>query len=673
MKIALLGNQNSGKTSLFNALTGSNQKIGNWPGVTIDRIEGKIKKHDATITDLPGVYSLSPYTSEEAISRHFVLEGKPDLIINIVDVTSLERSLYLTTQLLELNTDVIVVVNMIDLLEKKGIKINLKGLSEAMGVTMVPVSAKTGDGIDRLLNIIFRHKYKKNKHQKIYPYDVETFIQNVMMAQKCDRFAAVKVLEEDLEFRVLMNEETKKAHTDIENKYRMDGEQLVASLRYEYIEKLKKDFVQIKRRKITKSDRADSIFLHKIWAIPIFIVMMMGVYFLSIAVVGGLTSNLISAAFNGAKTLELDFIFTKVIFDHPVAGLGPLLGNWLKSVGASPWSVSLVVNGIVGGVSAVVCFVPQLMMLFLCLGILETTGYMSRIAFFLDRIFHKFGLSGKSLIPFIVGAGCSVPGVMSTRIIEDPNEKKATIALVPFVPCNAKLPIISLICSVFFGGYAFLFALLFYFMAIILILGSAIVLKKILKRKEHSTFISELPSYKAPDFLYIGRDVGDKTAAFFRRAGTVVVFFSVIVCILTSFTWDFKYVDNVSITVNQSMLAGIGNAFSWFFYPMLGGHGGEWMWVASVSSIQGLVAKEQVISSLRVIEAAGGPSIQQLFTPLGAFAYATFNLFSIPCVGTISTIHGELRSWKKTGLIMLCEIVVAWLLASFIGIWGALL
>lgn len=672
MKIALLGNQNSGKTSLFNALTGSNQKIGNWPGVTIDRVEGQIKKHDATLTDLPGIYSLSPYTSEEAISRRFVLDEKLDLIINIVDATSLERSLYLTTQLLELDTNVIVAINMTDLLEKKGIKIDVKGLSKALGVTIIPISAKTGYGINRLINTIFKRRYQKNKHKPIYPEDVESFIREVSAIRKKSdrhkRFTAVKVLEEDRDFKILMNEKLKNDHIAIENKYQMDGEQLVASLRYDYIEKIRKENVKSKPHVETKSDKADKIFLHKIWAIPIFIFIMAFVYFISIGVVGGLTSKLISALFNGAQQLEMDFLFTKVIIPHSITGLGPLLGNWLTSVGASPWAVSLVKNGIVGGVSAVISFLPQLITLFICLGILETTGYMSRIAFFLDRIFHKFGLSGKSLIPFIVGAGCSVPGVMSTRIIEDENEKKATIALVPFIPCNAKLPIISLICSVFFGGYAFLFALLFYVMAIVIVFVSAFGLKKILKRKEHSTFISELPSYKAPFIGYVMRDVGDKTWAFIKRAGTVVVFFSVIVCLMVSFTWDFRYIDGSTSTasVDESMLATIGNAFGWFFYPMLG----KWSWAASVSCFQGLIAKEQVVSSLEVIAAAGGPSIAEIFTPLSAFAYATFNLFSIPCIGTISTMHAELKSWKKTFLIMACEIAIAWFIATLIGVWG---
>ncbi|MCQ2786897.1 MAG: ferrous iron transport protein B [Bacilli bacterium] len=680
MKLALFGNQNSGKTSLFNALTGSNQKVGNWPGVTIDRVEGYIKKYNSTIVDLPGVYSLSPYTSEEEISRRFVLDEKIDLIINIVDATQLERSLYLTTQLLELDVDVVVALNMYDLLQHKGIKINIKKLEEELGVTIIPISAKTGAGINRLKERIFKRRYKRNKHKPIYPDDVEEFIKQVANEYKYvkptkngklhKRFGAVKILEEDRDYRILMDEKLKAAHLALEQTYEMDGEQLVASLRYDYIVRIRRKCVHYQKRKETRTDKVDRIFLNKFLAIPIFILIMAVVYFVSISLVGGLTSSLIDAAFNGAEHLTIYIGTHPIVFEQGAAGLGPLLANWLYGLNASPWAVGLLTDGVIAGASAVISFVPQLIMLFICLSILETTGYMSRIAFFLDRVFHKIGLSGKSLIPFIVGAGCSVPGVMSTRIIEDENEKKATIALVPFIPCSAKLPIISLVCATFFPTWGFALALVFYLMAIVIIFVAALIIKKIIKHKEHSTFISELPSYKIPSLKYVGRDVGDKTWSFVKRAGTVVVFFSVIVCVLASFTWNFQYIDGVLYQIDDSMLAGIGNGFAWFFYPMLGC---EWNWAASVSAIQGLIAKEQVVSSIRVIEASGGASLFNSFTPLTAFAYATFNLFSIPCVATISTMRAELKSVKKVILIMIMELLVAWLIASFIGIWGVLL
>ena len=581
-----------------------------------------------------------------------MLDEKLDLIINIGDATSLERSLYLTTQLLELDVDVVIALNMYDLTKRKGIKINIKRLEEELGVTIIPISAKKGTGINRLKEVVFKRRYKRNKHKPIYPSDVEAFIQLVRTEYKHikatkkgkhhKRFAAVKILEEDRDYRILMDEKLKNAHMALENTYAMDGEQLIASLRYDYIVRIRRKCVHYQRHKETKTDKVDRIFLNKYLAIPIFVLIMAIVYFISISVVGGLTNGLINAAFNGGE-LAINIGTFKFGFGVQIPGLANLLANWLMSVNASNWAIGLLTNGVIAGASAVISFVPQLIMLFICLSILETTGYMSRIAFFLDRVFHKIGLSGKSLIPFIVGAGCSVPGVMSTRIIEDESEKKATIALVPFIPCSAKLPIISLICSVFFPTWGFALALVFYLMAILIIFVGALFMKKIIKHHEHSTFISELPSYKVPSAKYVARDVTDKTLSFVKRAGTVVVFFSVIVCVLAMFTWDFQYVDGVFVNVNDSMLAGVGNAFAWFFYPMLG----EWNWAASVSAIQGLIAKEQVVSSIKVIQAAGGAALFENFTPLTAFAYATFNLFSIPCVATISTMRAELKSVKK--------------------------
>lgn len=691
MNIALLGNQNSGKTSIFNALTGSNKKVGNWPGVTIDRIEGRLKSHSQTVvTDLPGIYSLSPYSSEEEISRRFVLDEDVDLIVNVVDSTSLERSLYLTTQLLELNIDVVIALNMYDLLKKKGMKINTARLSKELGVTIVSVSAKDGTGIKKLIDTISKRKYQKNKHKKIYPIDIENFIKKVSVVyelnrksanakKKHPRFSAVKILEEDRDYKILMNDELKQKHLELENKYKMDGEQLIASLRYDYVEKIREKCVVVASKKESISEKLDKIFLHKYFAIPIFILIMAAAYFISISVIGGLTNCLIDAAFKGAN--ELNFQIAGISWSVPVkiAGLGPLICGALESAGASPWALSLINNGVIGGISAVATFIPQLIALFICLSLLETSGYMSRIAFFLDRIFHKIGLSGKSLVPFIVGAGCSVPGVMSTRIIEDENERKTTIALVPFVPCNAKLTIISLISAAFFSKWGFAFALLFYVMAVAIIFLVAVVFKKFVYKKQHSTYISELPEYKVPDGKYIVRDVSEKTWSFIKRAGTVVLFFSVIVWLLTSFTWSFQYVDGIKVGINQSMLAGVGNAFAWFFYPMLGCH---WSWAASVSAIQGIVAKEQVISSMQVIAnmSNGGIPINifassafSFFTPLTAFAFATFNLFTIPCIGALGTMKAEFKSMKNMICVMALEIMIAWIIASIIGSFGVLL
>jgi len=584
--------------------------------------------------------------------------------------------------LLELNVDVIIALNMYDLVEKKGIKIDIDKLSKALGTTIVPISAKTGKGLDKLREIIFKKKYLKNKHKKIYPDDIEQFIDDVSVyykkykknTQVHERFGAVKILEEDRDYKILMGDKLLEEHLNIEKKYKMDGEQLIASLRYDYIVKVRDECVTFPPKKESKSDKIDKIFLHKFWAIPIFIAIMGIVYFVSISIVGGITSNLISALMQGGDTVKFSIAGASWTIPWSVKGLGPTICEALSNAGASTWALSLINNGVISGITAVITFIPQLVVLFLCLSLLETTGYMSRIAFFLDRVFHKLGLSGKSLIPFIVGAGCSVPGVMTTRTIEDENEKKATIALVPFVPCNAKLTIISLIASSFFGRIGFVVALSFYILAILIIILAAIILKKVLHRLEHSTFISELPEYKVPNPKYVFRDVSDKTVAFIKRAGTVVLFFSVIVWMLSSFTPTFDYIDNVHHSINESQLSYLGRGIQWFFYPMLGCN---WSWAASVSALQGLVAKEQVISSMEVIAKTSGAaglfasgSPFEFFTPITAYAFATFNLFSIPCVGTLSAMRAEFKSTKKMIIVMLCEIAIAWLLASMIGVWG---
>lgn len=688
--IGLVGNQNSGKTTLFNALTGANQKVGNWPGVTIERKEGKLKKSDDILVDLPGIYSLSPYSLEEGVSRSFVLNDYPNLIINIVDATSLERSLYLTTQLLELDSDVIVALNMSDILKKENILIDEKKLSSLLGVTVIKISAKTGEGINDLIETIKEGKYlKKKKFTQFFPTKVESIISEISSIIKDDdnrRFKALKILENDPNFSVKLPIDTLGKIKELENEYQMDQEEIVVSLRYNYIEEIKKTTVIDNRRaenKVSISDKLDKIFLNKYAAIPIFLVIMLLIYLLSVGIVGGLTVNFVDALFNGSEELELNlFGVGSLSWTIPFAidGLGPLLSNWLSGLGASDWATSLVSDGIIAGVGAVCNFIPQIMIMFLCLSLLETSGYMSRIAFFLDRIFHNFGLSGKSLIPFIVGVGCSVPGIMSTRTIEDKKERELTAVLTPFMPCSAKLPIISIFATFFFPSVGWLISFSFYLLAVLVILVSGIIIKKIIyKNQSHMTFISELPEYKAPIFSYVMRDVGDKTWAFIKRAGTIILLCSVIVWWLSSFTWDYRYVgtileDGSEITIDQSMLAGIGNAFAWIFYPMLGMN---WSWAASVSAIQGLVAKEQVVGSLATIahvseeaELIFNSNLFSFFTPTSAYAYMTFNLFSAPCFGAIGAMRTELGSTKKTVFAILFQTGFAWLLASLIGTIG---
>ncbi|MFA5421637.1 MAG: ferrous iron transport protein B [Bacilli bacterium] len=671
MKIALVGNQNSGKTTLFNTLTGTNQKVGNWPGVTIERKEGTVIGTDIEIVDLPGVYSLSPYSAEEEISRQYAMEENPDLIINIIDATSLERSLYLTTQLLELDSNVIIALNMADVLEKSGITVDIEMLSIRLNTSIVSISAKKNLGIDKLIEVIKSGAYKKNLHDFIYDEELEKVISEISSEIPIShkRFAAVKMIERDRDYRHLISERLEAKISSLEEMYEMDSEQLIADQRYRHIVRIKEECSSQTPGGETITDKLDRIFLHKYFGLPIFAIIMGIVYFLSVGLVGGLTVDFVGALFDGSTSI--DILGREVPF--AITGLGPLIEHGLNSAGASPWSISLVVDGIVAGFGAVASFLPQLTILFLCLALLETTGYMSRISFFLDRLFKKFGLSGKSLIPFIVGSGCSVPGIMASRTVENEEERKMTVMLTPFVPCSAKLPIIALFASYFFASYAWLVTLSLYFMAIAVILLSAVILKKFVYKNSISSYLSELPNFHAPSFVYVARDVFDKTWSFVKRAGTVIVLCSVAVWFLASFTWSFNYIDGVNHSIGNSVLAGIGNAFAWIFYPMLGG---SWSWGATVSAIQGLIAKEQVVGSLEVIaglEGSGevfGTGIFGFFDGWSAYAYMIFNLFSAPCIAAIAAMRKELASTKAMLKAVFFQTGIAWILSSLVGVIG---
>ena len=664
MKIALVGNQNSGKTTLFNVLTGMNAKIGNWPGVTIDRKTGIIKGTTYEITDLPGIYSLSPYSVEEDVSRKFIFEENPDVIINIVDSTSLERSLYLTTQLLELDSKVIVALNMVDILEKKGLAINEQKLEQILGTKVIKISALKEIGIDELIKEITIPK----SYNKLYIYDaimektiqqVENLIHSEMNNK---RFIAVKLLEDDNRFEELNTSKIKKIQQDLANNYNTDLEEMVATERYEFIEQAKKETVSYlnsnfniteekylveETSKETISDKLDKIFLNKWLAFPIFIAIMFLVYYLSVGVIGRFTVDWIS-----------DFVDT----------FGEKVRTGLEIIGTSRWINSLVVDGIIAGVGAVLGFVPQLIILFTCISILETTGYMSRIALLLDKVFRMIGLSGKSLIPFIVGAGCSVPGIMGTRIIENQDEREMTTILTPFVPCSAKLPIIALFSGYFFEEKSGLISVSLYFFAIATIIVSAILMKKFVFKNTSSTYISELPEYKLPNIKYVTKDVLDKTLSFIKRAGSTILICSIVIWFLLSFSLKFEY----GVNIENSILARLGKTISWIFYPMIGTNS----WGATVSAIQGLVAKEQVISSMSVIAGLAEDTVEgsqifksgvfDFFTASSAYAFMVFNLFSAPCFGAIGAMKRELGENKKILKVVTFQIVFAWCLATIV-------
>lgn len=650
MKIALIGNQNCGKTTLFNLLTGSNQKVGNWPGVTIEKKSGIIKGSNNELIDLPGVYSLSPYSPEEEVSRNFIFSEQPELIINIIDVTSLERSLYLTTQLLELDCPIIIVLNMNDLLEKKGLALEEKKLSESLSCSVVTISALKKTGINELLNLINNKQYLNNYHIRIFPDEIEKLIDDIKINFiNHKRFQAIKFIEKDTKIE-LDNETINLNLKELEKEYKTDSEQIIATLRYHYIEQLRNSCIKNSENKNSYSEKIDKILLNKYIALPIFFLIMALIYFCTIYLVGNSTSQIIE---KGIHSFSL------------------YLTDSLTSLKISTWTLSLLTDGLITGVGAVLIFIPQLITLFLLLSLLETTGYMSRVTFMMDKFFNRFGLNGKSLVPFLVGSGCSVPGIMSSKTIEDNNERELTIILVPFIPCNAKLPLIALFSSYFFIRANWIVAVSLYFLAILIILISAIIIKKLFYKNKMSTYIFELPEYKIPSIRYLTRDVFDKTIDFIKRAGTVIIICSLLVWFLASFTIDFRYIEGNILTIESSILAQLGKGISWLFYPILG----ENNWAASVSALQGLIAKEQVVSSMAVLNglasdassndifASGG--LFANFTPLSGYAFLIFNLFSAPCVNAIVAMKKELKSKRKTFYAIIFQYTLAWTLASF--------
>ena len=650
MKIGLIGNQNSGKTTLFNYLTGMNAQIGNWPGVTIEKKVGKIKGTNHEITDLPGIYSLSPYSIEEEVSRKFVMEEKPDLIINIVDATSLERSLYLTTQLMELDCRLIIALNMSDMLEKKGLFIDIKKLELLLGVKVVQISALKETGIDNLINEI--EKIQEEVSTRIFDANIENIVISIKSKLSKDinnkTFIAIKLIEGDERFKSFLNFGIQSVINDLEKKYDTDMEEIIATERYCFIERVKKDCVKRKKKTENISDKLDKIFLNKWASFPIFVLIMFFIYYLSVGVIGSFTVDWVAG-----------------IIDN----FSEIVSNGLNSIGCSKWVNSLVTDGIITGVGAVLGFVPQLIILFLCIALLETTGYMSRIALLLDKVFRKIGLSGKSLIPFIIGSGCSVPGIMGSRIIENDDERKKTAILTPFIPCSAKLPIIALFTGYFFPNSSGLASASLYLLAMIVIILSAYVMKIYVFKNTSSTYISELPEYKMPSAKYIIKEVLDKITAFIKRAGTVILVCSIIIWFLVSFSLKLEY----GIAVENSILASIGKTISWVFYPMLGTNS----WGATVSAIQGLVAKEQVVSSMAVINGLGeevqegaqifsANGIFGFFTATSAYAFMVFNLFSAPCFGAIGAMKRELGNTKRMLKAVAFQTGFAWVLASLV-------
>ena len=659
LKIALAGNPNCGKTTLFNALTGSNQYVGNWPGVTVEKKEGKLKGHkDVVIQDLPGIYSLSPYTLEEVVARSYLVNEKPDAILNIVDGTNIERNLYLTTQLIELGLPVVVAVNMIDLVRKNGDTIDLNKLGAALGCEVVEMSALKGEGgqaaAEKAVALAQSHKAGELPH--VFTGSVEHAISHIeeSIQGKVDegylRWYAIKLFErdekvlEDLKLDKDLAEHLEEHIADCEKELDDDAESIITNQRYAYINGVVSKAVKKKAPKgsLSVSDKIDQIVTNRILALPIFAVVMFCIY--SIAM-GGYAFSI--------GTMGTDWA-NDVLFGEIVPGF---FDGILTSLGVSGWLYGLIMDGIVAGVGAVLGFVPQMLVLFFLLAILEDVGYMARVAFIMDRIFRRFGLSGKSFIPMLVATGCGVPGIMASRTIEQDRDRKMTIMTTGFIPCGAKMPIIGLFAGAVFGESPWV-ATSAFFIGIAAVVVSGIMLKKFKAfAGEPAPFVMELPTYHAPSMGNVLRATWERGWSFIKRAGTIILLSSIILWFLQG----YGFVDGVWQAVednNDSLLAMIGSAVAWIFYPL--GWMGDMAWKATVATITGLIAKEEVVNTFGVLYQYAGSAdlledshdiwmaIGADFGAVTAYSFMIFNLLCAPCFAAMGAIKREMNNAKWT-------------------------
>ena len=722
LKIALAGNPNCGKTTLFNVLTGSNQFVGNWPGVTVEKKEGKLKNHkDVVIMDLPGIYSLSPYTLEEVVARNYLINEKPDAILNIVDGTNIERNLYLSTQLMELGIPLVMAVNMADILEKTGDKINLAQLSKALGCEVVSISALKGTGIkeaaDKAVALAQASKVAKPVH--VFASDVEEAINAVAgklgsdVVEEQKRFFAIKLLEKDEKITTQMKQvpDVSAQIKALEDKYDDDTESIITNERYTYISSIIGKCVTKKTgQKMTTSDKIDKVVTNRWLALPIFALVMFLVYYVSVTTVGtwatdwandgvfgdgwhlfGIGSasygeaaeeysradQILAASEDGETVVEIvddedEVIETVDITDSVVAeaeavleadepdpadygvwvpGVPVIVSDLLEKIGCADWLTGLIVDGIIAGVGAVLGFVPQMLVLFIFLAFLESCGYMARVAFIMDRIFRKFGLSGKSFIPMLIGTGCGVPAVMASRTIENDRDRKMTIMTTTFIPCGAKLPIIGLIAGALFGG-AWWVAPSAYFVGIIAIICSGIILKKTkLFAGDPAPFVMELPAYHWPTVGSVLRSMWERGWSFIKKAGTIILLSTIVVWFTTYFGWvdgEFRMLDDLEI--DYSILAHIGRAVAWLFIPLGWGE-----WKSTVAAVTGLVAKENVVGTFGILYgfaevAENGDEIWGTLagsmTTVAAYSFMVFNLLCAPCFAAMGAIKREMNSQK---------------------------
>ena len=659
IQVALAGNPNCGKTTLFNGLTGATQYVGNWPGVTVEKKEGKYKEDkDIKITDLPGIYSLSPYTLEEVVSREFLLNGNVDVVLNIIDGSNLERNLFLTTQILELGIPTVVAINMLDVIEKRKDAIDYKKLSEELGCPVLPISALKNTGIKELMAQVKKVAGTKFSAKNIYAGKVlnalntiETSLPSSIEASR-RFFYAVKLFERDDKIEAAIKS---KADANIieacEKSMDDDSESIITDARYTYITSVIKDcYKKGSKEVLTTSDKIDRIVTNRVLALPIFALVMWFVYYISVTTVGTIVTDWTN-----------DVLFGEII--------PPAVDSFLTSIQCADWLHGLIVDGIIGGVGAVIGFVPQMLVLFFFLAILEDCGYMARVAFIMDRIFRKFGLSGKSFIPMLIGTGCGVPAVMASRTIESDRDRKMTIMTTTFIPCGAKMPIIGLIAGAIFHGASWV-APSAYFVGMAAVIVSGIMLKKTkLFAGDPAPFVMEMPAYHTPRAVNVLRSMWERGSSFIKKAGTIILLSTIVLWFLQGFGWEkgaFGMVDDI----DHSILSSIGQTFAWIFSPLGWGD-----WKAAVASVTGLIAKENVVATFgqlygfAEVAEEGNEFWGQLsasFTPLAAYSFMIFNLLCAPCFAAMGAIKREMNNTKwfwiaigyQCGFAYVCSLIV---------------
>ncbi|MDU4883596.1 ferrous iron transport protein B [uncultured Clostridium sp.] len=671
IKIGLAGNPNCGKTTMFNNLTGAKQYVGNWPGVTVEKKSGKIKGYkDVELVDLPGVYSLSPYTLEEVVTRNFMIDERPDVIINIIDASNIERNLYLTTQILELGIPTVIALNMMDVIEKRGDIIDIDNLSKILGCPVVKTSALKGNGTKEVamkaIEIAKNNKANNfnmnfSKEVKDALDDIKDLIKssNINYSGITEQWIAIKIFERDSDFinKITLDKNVKEKIDSIivkcEKEFDDDSEGIITGERYEFIGTLVSKVVKKKNTsKHTVSDKIDKIVTNRILALPIFALIMWAVYYIAVSSLGAILTDWTN-----------DTLFGEII--------GENVAVFLESVGTAPWLQGLINDGIIGGVGAVLGFVPQIMLLFFLLSLLEDCGYMARIAFIMDRILRKFGLSGKSFIPVLISSGCGVPGIMATRTMENDKDRKLTIMLTTFIPCGAKLPIIALFAGAIFGGASWV-APVIYFLGIFMIIICGIILNKTKAFKgEAAPFVMELPQYHIPSMKGVLIHMWDRGKAFIIKAGTIIFVACAVIWFTSSFNWTLQMVDS-----QDSILASIGKVIAPIFAPLGFGN-----WQSAVSTVTGLVAKENVVGTFGVLfgiaEAAEDTpalltQIGTMFTSASGLAFIAFNMLNAPCFAAIGAIRREMGSWKWMWITIGFQTLTAYIVALVINQVGSL-